>query len=88
MDCCHVLGIINDVALNVTVQLSFQITVFFFLDICSGVGLMDHMATLFKVFEEPAYKIPEFSLTVSFMRDNDGYILLNTITWHPSIVDQ
>ena len=40
---------------------------------------MDHMATLFKVFEEPAYKIPEFSLTVSFMRDNDGYILLNTI---------
>ena len=49
---------------------------------------MDHMTTLFKVFEEPPYKIPEFSLTVSFMRDNDGYILLNTITWHPSIVDQ
>ena len=49
---------------------------------------MDHMATLFKVFEEPPYKIPEFSLTVSFTRDNDGYILLNTIIWHPSIVDQ
>ena len=49
---------------------------------------MDHMATLFKLFEEPPYKIPEFSLTVSFTRDNDGYILLNTIIWHPSIVDQ
>ena len=49
---------------------------------------MDHMATLFKVFEETPYKIPEFSLTVSFTRDNDGYILLNTIIWHPSIVDQ
>ena len=68
----HVLGIIKGVAINIKVQISFHIIVFF-LDICPGVGLMDHMATLFKVFEEPPYKIPEFSLTVSFRRDNHGY---------------
>ena len=47
----HVLAIVNNAAVNSGVHVSFQTMVFFFfLDICPGMGLLDHMATLILVF--------------------------------------
>ena len=47
-----VLALINSAAMNVRVHVFFQIRVFiFFLGIRPGVGLLDHMITLFLVFQ-------------------------------------
>ena len=49
--CFYVLAIVSSAAMNIVVHVSFQIRVFiFFLDICPGVGLLDHKATLFLGF--------------------------------------
>ena len=48
LGCFHVLAIINSAAVNIGVHVSFQIIVFSRL--CPGVGLLDHMVTLFLVF--------------------------------------
>ena len=44
----HVLGIVNSAAVNIGVHLSFKL--WFSLDVCPGVGLMDHMVALFLIF--------------------------------------
>ena len=43
-----VLAIVNSTAVNAEVHVAFWIVVFY--DICSGVGLLDHMVPLFLVF--------------------------------------
>ena len=48
LGCFHLLAIANSVAVNIGVHVSFQIIVS--LDICPGVGLMDHMVVLYLVF--------------------------------------
>ena len=50
LGCFHVLTIINGAAMNIGVHVSFEVRVFVILDIHPGVGLLDHMATLFLVF--------------------------------------
>ena len=40
--------IVNSVAMNIEVHVSFQIVLF--LSICQGMELLDHMATLFLAF--------------------------------------
>ena len=46
--CCHILAIVKSAAVSSGLHVSFRITVF--LDIYPGVGLLDHMVTLFSVF--------------------------------------
>ena len=44
LGCLYVLAVINNAAMNTGVHISFQIRVF--PDTCTGVGLLDYMATL------------------------------------------
>ena len=48
LGCFHVLAIVNRVAVNTGMHVSFQIM--FFSDICPGMGLLDHMIVLFFFF--------------------------------------
>ena len=47
LHCFRVLGIIHSAAMNMYL---FKLTFLSFLDLCSGVGLLGHMATLFLIF--------------------------------------
>ena len=50
VDCFQGLVIVNSTTINTRVHVTFWIIVFFFLDICPGVGLLDHTIILFLVF--------------------------------------
>ena len=54
----HVLAIINGAAMDTGVHVSFEWEFSSFPTICPGVGLLDHMVTLFFVFKEPPYCLP------------------------------
>ena len=44
----HVLVIVNSAAMNIAVLVFFELEIY--LDICPGLGLLDHMVTLFLIF--------------------------------------
>ena len=50
LGCFHIFTIINSAAMNIGLHVSFQISVFVFLDIYPGVELLGHMVVLFLVF--------------------------------------
>ena len=51
LDCFHVLASVNSIAMNIGVHVSFRVEEFLsFPGVCPGVGLQDHMVTLFLVF--------------------------------------
>ena len=47
LSCLRVLSIVDTVAMNIGVHVSFQCMVF---SVCPGVGLLDHMVALFLIF--------------------------------------
>ena len=49
LGCFHVPAFVNSAAVNVSMDVSFGII--FSLDICPGVGLVDHVVALFLVFK-------------------------------------
>ena len=59
LGCFHVMTIVNGAAMNIGVNVSFQIIVLSYLGICLGVGLLDHTATLFfRFFSYFSYCFP------------------------------
>ena len=47
LSCFRVLAIVNSAAMNIRIYVSFELQ--FCLDLCLGVGLLDHMVILFLV---------------------------------------
>ena len=50
LGCSHVLATVNSAAMNTGYMHLFELEFLSFLDVCPGVGLLDHMVALFLVF--------------------------------------
>ena len=73
LGCFHVLV---STAMNIGMHAYlFKLEFSSFLDICPGVGLLDHMVTLFLVFKEPPYCCPIYIPTNSI----GGFLFLHTL---------
>ena len=60
----HVLAVVNSAALYIWVHAFYQIIIF--LAICPGVGLQDHMTTLFSVFLRNSHIVPKDNSFINF----------------------
>ena len=79
LDWFHVLAVVNSSAVNIGVHVPFWIIVSN-MDICSGVGLLDHMATPFLVFWRISIL---FSIVATLI-----YILANSVGGFPFLHTQ
>ena len=51
LGCFHVLAIVNSTVMTLVCMYLFKLEFYSFLDICPGVGLLDHTVALFLVFK-------------------------------------
>ena len=58
LGCLHVLAIVNSAAMNTGLECMYPFELSFSPDICPGVGLLDHMVSLFLIFKELPYYSP------------------------------
>ena len=58
LNCFQILAAVGNVVLNIGVHVSFQISAVFSSGKYPEVGLLDYMAVLFWIFEEPPYFFP------------------------------
>ena len=63
----HILTIVNNIATNIGVHLSFWITGVFFSDIYTGVEMLGHMVGARLAFPAAASKLPAWLCTVAFL---------------------
>ena len=71
LGCFHILAIVNNPAVNITVHVSFKISVFIFFNYISGSEIVrSHSSSVFSFFEEPQYCFPQW---------------LNQFTYPPSV---
>ena len=72
--CFHVLAVLNNAAMNTGVHVSLLITVFIFSGYMLKSEMLDHMAALFQLFEEPPYCFPqrlhEFTFPLTAQEDS------------------
>ena len=81
LSCFHILVIINNVAMDIEVHVSFQIIVFIFFGIYLGAELQDDMATLFLVFWETSIMFSTMAATIYIPTSNvQGFPFLHILT--------
>ena len=73
----YILAIINNAAMNIVVHVSFQNSVFVFLDIYPGVEFLGHIVVLFLVFWETSILFSIVAVSI--------YILTNSVQGFPSL---
>ena len=75
----HVLAVISNAAVNVGCMYLSKLQ--FSLDICAGVGLLDHMLGLFLDFKEPSQISPYWLLPIYIPASSIGrFPLLHTVS--------
>lgn len=60
----HILAVMNSAVMNICVQIFCKILTVFPLDICPEVVLVNYMATLFLIFEEPHQHLFSFAILI------------------------
>ena len=60
LGCFHILAIVNNPAVNITVHVSFKISVFIFFNYIYGSEIVrSHSSSVFSFFEETQYCFPQ-----------------------------
>ena len=73
--CFRALAIVNSAAVSTGVHVSFELEFSCFLDICPGMGLLDHMVTLVSVFEEAYMLFPIVAAPIYVPINSEGGFL-------------
>ena len=84
LGCFHVLAIVNNASINIRLHVYFQI--WFSLDICLRVGLLDHMVDFFLSFLE--VELIYDAVIISSIQRSDSVIHVYTSILFPYILSQ